>query len=397
MKRILITLTILFTCTINAQALKVYLLSNHDNAGDHNQVLGISEALKKVSKKDLSIQDINTKNIDPAEIRNQVEKDVSLEKIVVIGAGEGGIDGIKDLQPHPDSLKICLTSHMFLDRFQDPAVLSKVDYIALPSQALDKYRDIIGNKLIETIGVAHNRQPDVPDETYVKYSSSELPSCKTYLGVILGGDAPMPPPSKDIKHFTKEDALQLADYVSKTVKDECVLILNGPRTGKYDENNKEVTTVHRAGNSDPITEAFQKKLTDDGVKTVKVFDFQHNTPENKKWGVPYNSFDLVVGALRANEGGMMIVPGESTSMISEAIDTLPPCKVLVYKNSAMNDVHNAHVQSELDAGRVSILEDYQTIKAPAPDSCKSKFSAAQVIAQKLWETASKLENAKATP
>ncbi len=383
MHRPLIYLGFISMFVYNAHALKVYLLSNHDNAGDHNQVLGIADALEKMSKEKPTVQDLNIKTALSDEIKDGVEKDVPKEKVFVIGAGEGGIDGIKDLVAHPQNLLICLTSHMFLERYKDPAVLSKVDYIALPSHALKQNPELIGNKLIETTGVAHNRQADALDKAYAEWGPKELPSCKTYLGVILGGDAPTPPPTKDINFFTKDDAIKLADYVSKNAKDTCILVLNGPRTGKYDTSKNEVLTVHRNGVSDPITEIFQKRLKDNGVKTIKVFDFQHNTPENKKWVLPYNSFDLVAGALKATEGGILLVPGDSTSMISEAIDILPPKTVLVYKNGAMNEIHEAHVNSELNAGRVSVLENYQTITAPAPDSGKSKFSAAQIIAEKL--------------
>lgn len=57
-------------------------------------------------------------------------------------------------------------------------------------------------------------------------------------------------------------------------------------------------------------------------------NFQYNTPENKPWiSSTYDSFDLIVGAVRATHG-QIFVPGESTSMISEVIDTLPPCHCL---------------------------------------------------------------------
>ena len=52
-------------------------------------------------------------------------------------------------------------------------------------------------------------------------------------------------------------------------------------------------------------------------------------------------------------------------MISEAIDMLPPTKVIAYKTGAMNEVHKAHLISELAMGRISILEGYSRLKAPA--------------------------------
>jgi hypothetical protein len=76
-------------------------------------------------------------------------------------------------------------------------------------------------------------------------------------------------------------------------------------------------------------------------------------------------------------------------MISEAIDMLPLGKVIVYETHAMNEIHKAHIISELALGRISILENYQHIKAPALNSGISNSSAlpppaAMTIAQKIW-------------
>ena len=215
-----------------------------------------------------------------------------------------------------------------------------------------------------------------------------LPSCKIYLGVMLGGDAPAPGPEQNIKFFTEEDATKLAGYVAQIAKNACVLVLNGPRTGKYDHAQKEISTVHRKGNSDPITKLFEEQLAMGGIQNIRIFDFQHNTPNNREWVLPYNSFELVTGALRATHG-YILIPGDSTSMISEAIDMLPPNKVIAYETGAMNEVHKAHLISELAMGRISILEGYSRLKAPALNPTASNPTnppspAAGAIAQKTW-------------
>jgi len=381
MHRLLITLGIVSLFVSNAQAVDLFLLSNFDNAGEHNQVLGIAKQLKASSENDLPTEDINTKTTTPSQIKDSVENALTHGKVIVVGSSEGGIDGIKDLSSNPN-LIICLTSHMFLEQYEDPKLLEKVNYIALPTH--DPKAKILGSKLIEVTGVSHNRHSDVTDEVYQKWQA-EVPACKSYFGVILGGDAPTP--QKDIKQFSMEDAKQLADYVITAHQDDCVLVLNGPRTGKYKAPMEEDKTVHRNGLSDPITKFFADKLKEAGIN-AKTFDFQHNTPENKAFVLPYNAFDLVVGALRANDGDLL-VPGESTSVISEAIDTMAPGKVLVYENGAMNEVHNAHVQSELNAGRISVLTGYKNLEFPKTDSSSPTPGAAQVIAQKLWETIQK--------
>lgn len=372
----------LFFTAFEAQALKLYLLSNHDNAGDHNQTLGIRKAFEKLSSEEYPTEDLNTKTSSPLAIKDTIQKDLTHEKVIVIGAGEGGIDGITELPKHPN-LITCLTSHMPLDRYKNKDVIEKVDFIALPTHIASAVKNELGSKLIETTGVAHNRCLDMA--TYEKWKA-DLPHADVYLGVYLGGDAPTP--TKEMKLFTKEDARRLAGYViakAKAAPGTCLLVLNGPRTGKFDAEKKEDITIHRAGNADPITDFFAQKLAESGLK-YKILDFQYNTPENKQWVSPYNAVDLVAGAINATNG-TMIVPGESTSVISESIDTLPKGKVIVYHNGAMNEVHKDHVASELKSGRVAVLENYKDIKAPAAQEGGATPPAAQVIAQRLLQAA----------
>jgi mitochondrial fission protein ELM1 len=136
--------------------------------------------------------------------------------------------------------------------------------------------------------------------------------------------------------------------------------------------------AHGNGELDSVTAHFKEILeTNLGKKRVKVFDFQFDQK------TPYNSFDLVLGAVIATKGEIF-VPGDSTSMISEAIDTMAPQRVIVYENSAMNEVHHSHIASEFKAGRAAILKEDQTVTGPLSTS-ESVPSAARVIAGRLWD------------
>ena len=55
-------------------------------------------------------------------------------------------------------------------------------------------------------------------------------------------------------------------------------------------------------------------------------------------------------------------------MISEAIDMLPPNKVIAYETDAMNEVHKAPFISELAMGRISILKEYSHLRASSLNS-----------------------------
>lgn len=373
-------LSIMTFIPVQEYPIKLYLLSDHGKVGDHNQVLGIKRAFENIAydqnQEEILFEDLDTKKISSSEIQKKIEKDKETNKVIVVGAGEGGIDGIQQFPQNP-YLMICLTSHMFLERYKDPELLKKVMFIALPTHDTSFDHEKMGRKLIETIGVAHNRQVKGANSAYQKYQS-KLPEGKTYLGVVLGGDAPTP--TKEINLFTKEDAEKVAKYAIKRAQETnaTLLVLNGPRTGQHTREKEKIPTAHREGKLDAVTAHFKDILeTKLGKERVKVFDFQFDQKP------PYNSFDLVLGVVRATHGEMLI-PGDSTSMISEAIDTMAPQRIIVYENSAMNEVHHAHIASEFEAGRAAILKD-QIVTVPSLTTKEPYPSAASVIAGRLWD------------
>ncbi len=363
----------------HAHTIKLYLLSNHSNVVEHNQALGIAAALEKLSPQKIYLVDLNAQTFTSAEIKAKIEENLSNEKVIVIGTGEGEIADIQPLSKHRN-LIICLSSHVFLDDYKTPELLNKVNYIAIPSHEVTTNQKLLGAKLIETTGVTHNRNPEIVDKVYNAWKK-ELPNCPSYLGIGLGGDVPTL--SKEIKFFTQEEAIELAEYIAGAAQNACILVFNGAHTGKYTATKQEDKKVHQLGYSDPITLLFKKQLAAAGIKNIRVFNFQHNTPENKPWISPYDSFDLIVGAVRATDG-QIFVPGESTSMISEVIDILPLGHVIVYENNVMNRVHKAYVDSEFAAGRI-YLKNYHSIITPVANIKEKKPSTNQIIANKIWE------------
>ncbi len=377
-KKFFLLTSVLMFSAASVSAEKLILLSNYDNAGDHNQVLGIARAFKGLSP-DVIIEDINTKTTSASAIKEMVTPD---DKTIVIGSGEGGILGIQDLTPR-ENLVICLTSHMILGGYSDPNLIQKVNFLALPVHASDTLSAEWKDKLINTTGVAHNRSSEDPLKAYELGKGTFPSSCPSYLAVYLGGDAPTP--QKVTKLFTEAEAKELADYVAKNAGESCILVLNGPRTGKHDASLQEIATAHRDGQLDHVTAAFKEKLESQiAPEKVKIYNFQFGQD------LGYNTFDLVLGALLENEG-KILVPGESTSVISEAIDVLPAGKVTIYNNGAMNEIHEKHVMSEANAGRASLLlgyQDFQALKTGEFGEMQaSSKSAAQTIAERLWEAA----------
>lgn len=392
MKNFLICCTsIISLLSFEAQALTLILAS--DKIEDHNQTLGIQAAFEKLSPEKVSVQDLNGTTLTSMEIKDKIERVLSEgEKVVFIGAGDAGIDAVKDLPKDPN-LVTCLTSSTPLDQNTDKG-LEKVDFIALPAPVASDVKEKLGEKLIETAGVAHNRRPDMT--TYDEWQK-ELPPADVYLGVYLRGGTPN---TSEMKLFTEEEAARLADYVVLKAKEingrgmkTCVLVLNSAQTGKRDSSEKEFLTVHREDKSDHISDLFAQKLADNDIEH-KIFDFHHNTSENKELASVYDVFDLVAGAVRTTKG-KMFVPGGPTFVVSEAIDimpsesidTMPPGKVLIYHTAGMSEFERAHVESERATGRASILGNDQDIR-PASDATEVKPSANKVIAEKLLKVAS---------
>ncbi len=375
-KPLLPFLAVSFFLGRSLQAEPVYFIANPTNVGDTNQLKGIERALKA---KDLQMS--STFLESPEKTQAIKEAVAEGQQVTVIGAGEGGVTGIRALEP-AKNLRVYHTSHMPLAAYKDPKFLEKINGIALPTHTSLEEKAALGTKLIETVGVSHNRTSEAADATYAKHKG-DLPPAKQYLGVILGGDAPDVPPSKTMKFFTTEDVLKLADHVVRTSGHDKahVLVLNGPRTGKYDpKTQEEDMTVHRKGASDPMTALFVRQLEANHIPYT-LLDFQHKSPDSP--APAYENFDLVVGALRASKG-LLLVPGESTSMISEAIDVMPHNQVVVYPHGAMNAAHRAHVKSEFEAGRVWLLESRGAILRP--EGGKSvEPSAARVIAERVFK------------
>ena len=126
-------------------------------------------------------------------------------------------------------------------------------------------------QIIPTIGVAHNLTPDLIQKEYEAHKQ-DLPKSNKYIGVILGGDAPTP--EGKMLYYTQKEAQQLAAYLAGQVKWRKLhlLILNGPRTGKYNPQTHEmIKESHRNGNIDTVTTAFVAELKKAKACTRKGF------------------------------------------------------------------------------------------------------------------------------
>ena len=76
------------------------------------------------------------------------------------------------------------------------------------------------------------------------------------------------------------------------------------------------------------------------------------------------------------------MPGESTSMASEACDLLPPEEVIVFENSAMNYTHKRHMYSTYENGYANLLLEnikFMSMMPQAADNSSTTETIAKAI------------------
>lgn len=285
---------------------------------------------------------------------------------VVIMAGASGAGFADQLKDNPN-LILVESSHQ-LEKFQED-VVKKVDVLAIPAHVLSEgiLARLKGHRafIAPTRGVAHTSTADTLQAAYAKHMES-LPAPRTPVVFILGGDAP---DSEGRTHYyTKEDVDKNLEGLSKhlNLKDHSLLVFNGFRTGRFDPTSEDPAKP-RINVPEP-----HKKYKDasgmeqyavDGITTYAVEQLKtiYGLTEGEDFFV-YDFHDGEPSMLEAAYGlalakkGYIVLPGESTSMITQALDAAAPAMpmnhVLVYEHGAMNPGHRAYLQND---SRIRVL------------------------------------------
>lgn len=211
------------------------------------------------------------------------------------------------------------------------------------------------------------------------------------------------------KLFTKQDAVKLAAAIAEQIKSglregqemPVIMVSNGPRTGKYNEelfnspdflaNNPAFQNIRRMDDvaHNPVTEAFVMELC------------QH-FPEGsiilgciEKGKVPPQGFLAFYDALNqhAINGGRAIyyVDGVSTTMMAQAANILHPAvQIVACDTPAKNRTHVAGVEDLYRKGQVHRLalderQSYSLRQNPILRSAETRFDDASVVASKVVE------------
>ena len=367
----------------------LYIISDKSFVGDRSQLLGVArEATEYFKSKSVTV---NIEEYDISQLKSLEEKIKNNNDLsVLVSVGYYGIKSIMELKKDKDIVNKIIAvhlSHQLLDNGESShldLIQAKdndqfgADIVVLPEHVLgeDLRKKLTGANtvLVSTRGVPHNLQLADIDEDYNKYKS-QIAVNEKYLAVILAGDVP---DGKDkYKCYITEEAEKLAMYVSDMAlkNNYFVLVSNGPRTGKYDCQAQNKRDVHDQNSSlDPITLRFQQVLTKRNVP-FKLFDFKLNQP---------SMYKALLGSVLHNNNSLILVPGESTSMVSEVIDTINSDRVIVYFTPTMNQEHIKHVRQEFDYGHASVIDQDMHLQLKENKTSISTTPANEVIAKAIY-------------
>lgn len=364
--------------------------------GDYNQTLGIKAALKRLSVGEIDFKEFNFEDIQQIskEIRT-INLNDPKEKIVLLAVGDYGLNAFKQLKKEFTGSHIyyVLSSHQLTDALAKDT--NTIDLIALPSHAVNvTLIKTKAGKLVQTIGVAHNLSRQEIEAAY-KQDKDKIPSLqrhKKYIAVMLAGDAPNL--NGKMRYYTVSEAEKLASYIAFLAKQHnaVILAMDGPRTGKYDQKTGIMDEqAHKNGKLTFVSQAFKDALAKHLPENqFCLYDFQFGKPSMSK---------AIYGAV-INTKGIILIPGESTTMVSEAIDNFDKGNVFVYQNNAMNMTHLKHVKTEEQYGRVKLLDlNFHEVKPPSKKKASSlkDESASTTIAKAIMKLLSPQDKKKMLP
>jgi hypothetical protein len=283
-------------------------------------------------------------------------------RMVVVGAGEDVLPALAQIKKMAgEGATVAWASHQVPDTLPLMTDAERLDVAAVPINAPNKEQlSTIATKIVETRGVAHQLTVDTIKEQYHSMQDS-LPLNDKYLVVALAGDSTGL--DGHIRHYTPEEAQQLGYSLGQRalLQGSTVLATNGARTGAYDPQTGERTTAHTAQASglDPVSSAFCEGLRAAGLPEDRQMfvDYQFQNPASTA------QYQAMLGAALLNPESEVFMPGESITMLSEALSVIPNDRVFVYRHHGMNASHHAAIDSLQQQTAVRMTPEQQITSA----------------------------------
>lgn len=353
---------------------KIIVLHNNKNIGDRNQSLGIADELQqlliKQGEKEVTVE--VTDNVIQFDNSTLMETLARKEKLVLISAGDFGLATLPAYHHFPH-VKTIWSGHHIFEQFKTLNDLP--DVISLPAHTQEEAKEVAAlsaKSIIFTDGVAHNvtEQSIHGDMQKFQNAGRDLPDCSQSAVVILPGDAP--DETGKLKAFTKSDAQALAEQIFAQTQQlglNRLIVTNGPRTGKH----LAPETAHRDNTVDGVTQAFCDKWQQLSGTQAELHDFQfHNLP---------SAYKPLLHSLQQNSESVIFVPGESTSMVTECIGTLPRSQVFICEVNCMSSTHHHHLETVKRQGGIQVLRSNGQLECGPSIEHYETTAAAKHIAQ----------------
>lgn len=272
-----------------------------------------------------------------SNLRTLIDSDPFFKNMSInIGAGVSGCKEFAKLGGG-NSLNVLLT-WQWLDEMKN---LKSGTIVVTPEHAINQDFNSIASKvkIITIHGVLHNRTI----ENIQKENSALIPA-GTKIIFMLAGDT-----QQADGRWVLFDKNMAQKVVTKLPKNSNIIILNGPRTGKHINENNTIKVDEHA-HRDKFDTITQEVLNiSSSNKSWGVHDFKYG--QNSLWG-PALKFCL------ENKEVILTLPGESTSMISEALSL--GIKPVIYEHKAMTLTSLAYVKSLIKTKQASSYPDFGT-------------------------------------
>ncbi len=345
--------------------ISIIALNDGQHAGDDNNALGIQRALQsRLISEGIDVI-VSTSPITPESIihlKTTFEQEADTQ-FIVVGAGVQCLEPLYQLKQANPNILTSWSGYQYFAELDEPKYQEKIDYIALPAHILtDEVKAKLSHnqeKVISTVGVPHNTRSETILAEYQKKKGSilekdDIPEKDKYLFVILAGDAS--DSTGKMNYFTEAEAFKLGQFSAQKAirEDRYILATNDPRTGKIELAHRVVHTKTKMPldyQIDWVSQEFNmgvKSITSDNIHTF--YDFKFLAVDGE------SAYKSILGALNSDSSKhAVLVPGESTLMISEVCDLLPNSETFVYLNGAMNAEHRAFVDSVCAAGKALAL------------------------------------------
>jgi len=323
--------------------IKVLALAHPDFAGDNANALGMQAALAEhYEQQGVPVETTATEEELAALTAGKALPD---RQYVILGAGQSQL-------AHLEALKQPNVMTVWSGHQPAPELLEKsraLDVVHLPEYAVTApLRTVLGHRLVTSPhGVPHSLTENIINTAYGKLAPS-LPPAGKFLLVMLGGDTP---PDGT---FSPQEAFSLGQQMGNyATQQEFTLIgTNGPRTGGVG--------THEPGM--PLDEVSKSFL--DGVNTSGLAaERQQFHPFVRGEESAYKG---LLGAVKSREGSIAVLPGDSASMLTEAIDMLPLDSVAAYPTQAMQEIHHKQLKTVAEKGYATVAGFPAVIAAEKP-------------------------------